>query len=79
MAGQFFNYGSEALTTEVYKYSSSVADPNPGSGDFFPFSEMGKKSRSGSGMNNPDHISESLKTIVWVKIFLMRILDLESF
>jgi hypothetical protein len=33
---------------------------------------MGKK--SGSGMNNPDHISESLKTIIWVKILnsLMR-------
>jgi hypothetical protein len=29
---------------------------------------MGKKSRSGSGMNNPDHISENLETIVWVKI-----------
>jgi hypothetical protein len=24
---------------------------------------------SGSGMNNPDHISESLQTIFWVKIF----------
>jgi hypothetical protein len=24
-----------------------------------------KKSRSGSGMNNPDHISESLETIFW--------------
>jgi hypothetical protein len=23
---------------------------------------------SGSGMNNPDHISESLKTIFWAKI-----------
>jgi hypothetical protein len=31
----------------------SVADPGSG---------MGKKSGSGSGMNNPDHISESLKT-----------------
>jgi hypothetical protein len=32
---------------------------------------MGKKSGSGSGsgMNNPDHISESLETIFWVKIF----------
>jgi hypothetical protein len=30
---------------------SSVADPDPGSG---------KKLRSGSGMNNPHHISESL-------------------
>jgi hypothetical protein len=29
---------------------------------------MGKISGSGSGMNNPDHISESLETIFWVKI-----------
>ncbi len=29
---------------------------------------MGKKSRSGSGMIIPDHISESLETIFWVKI-----------
>jgi hypothetical protein len=29
---------------------------------------MGKKSESGSGMNNPDHISEYLQTIFWVKI-----------
>jgi hypothetical protein len=29
---------------------------------------MGKKSGSGSGMNNQDHISESLETIFWVKI-----------
>jgi hypothetical protein len=31
-------------------------------------SGMGKKLGSGSGMNNPDHISESLETIFWVKI-----------
>jgi hypothetical protein len=31
-------------------------------------SGMGKKSGSGSEMNNPDHISESLETIFWVKI-----------
>jgi hypothetical protein len=31
---------------------------------------MGKKSRSGSGMKIPDHISESLKTIFWVKKIL---------
>jgi hypothetical protein len=31
-----------------------------------PRSGMGKKSRSGSGTNIPDHISESLDT--WVKI-----------
>jgi hypothetical protein len=29
---------------------------------------MGKKSRSGSGMDIPDHISESLETIFRVKI-----------
>jgi hypothetical protein len=29
---------------------------------------MGKKSGYGSGMNVPDHISESLETIFWVKI-----------
>jgi hypothetical protein len=29
---------------------------------------MGKKSGSGSGMTNPDHISESLETILSVKI-----------
>jgi hypothetical protein len=30
---------------------------------------MGKKSGSGSGMNKPDHISESLETTFWLKIF----------
>jgi hypothetical protein len=28
---------------------------------------IGKKSGSGSGMNNPDHISDSLETIFWFK------------
>ncbi len=40
-----------------------IRDPVP----FLPLdpgSGMGKKSGSGSGMNNPDHISESLETIV---------------
>jgi hypothetical protein len=38
---------------------------------------MVKKPGSGSGMNNPDHISESLETIFWVKILntLMWICD----
>jgi hypothetical protein len=35
----------------------SVAEPDPGS-------RMGKKSRS--GVNILDHISESLKAIIWV-------------
>jgi hypothetical protein len=30
---------------------------------------MGKKSGSGSGMNNPDHISESLETICLILQF----------
>jgi hypothetical protein len=48
---------------------TSVADPDPGSSTFLtPRSGMGKKSGSGSGMNNLDHISESLETIFWVKI-----------
>ncbi len=38
-----------------------IFDPSPRSG-------KGKKSRSGSGMNIPDHNSESLETIFWVKI-----------
>jgi hypothetical protein len=29
---------------------------------------MGKKSGSGSGMKTPDHISECLETIFWIKI-----------
>ncbi len=33
-----------------------------------------KKSGSGSGMNNPDHISKNLETILWVKIlYLLKI------
>jgi hypothetical protein len=49
----------------------SVADPDPGSDAFltlYPGYGMGKKAGSGSGMNNPDHISESLETIFWVKM-----------
>jgi hypothetical protein len=40
---------------------TSVADPDLGSGAFStPGSGMDKKSGSGSGMNNPDHISKRL-------------------
>jgi hypothetical protein len=43
----------------------SIADPDPGSGAFLtPVFGMGKKSRSGFGMNIPDHISESSVTIL---------------
>ncbi len=41
---------------------------DPGSGAFLiSGSGMGKKSGSGSGMNNPDHISETLESVFWVK------------
>jgi hypothetical protein len=39
-------------------FVTSFADPDSGSGAFLtPGSGMVKKSGSGSGMNNPDHIS----------------------
>jgi hypothetical protein len=47
----------------------SVADADPRSGAFLnPGSGIGKKSGSRSGMNNPDHIFESLEQIFWVNI-----------
>jgi hypothetical protein len=38
---------------------------------------MGKKTKSGSGMNNPNNIFESLETNSWLKYsnYLMRIQD----
>jgi hypothetical protein len=49
--------------------SNSVANPDPVLfGPLDPRSGIGKKSGSGSGMNNPDHIFESLDTNFWVKI-----------
>ncbi len=48
-----------------------ISVAGPGSDAFLTLylgSGMGKKSGSGSGMNNPDHISESLVKIDWVKI-----------
>ncbi len=55
---------------------SSAADPDPGSSGFLtPGSGMGKKSGSGSGMYNPDHISECIETVLELKYLnsLMRI------
>ncbi len=52
----------------VISFANSVADQ--GSGAFWtPGSGMGKKSGSGSGMNNPEagSISESLETICWAE------------
>jgi hypothetical protein len=59
----------------------SVADPGPAA-FLTPASRMGKKSRSGSGMNIPYHISESLETIFFCLKYLnslMRMRNPESF
>ncbi len=47
----------------------SVADPDSWSGAFWPWIRDGKKNSDPvSGIIIPDHISESLETICWVKI-----------
>ncbi len=58
----------------MIQFVNSVADPDPGSGAFLtPGSGMGKNQDrdpgSGSGMNTLDHVSKSLETIFWVKIW----------
>ncbi len=55
--------GQRHGSPDPYPYQN-VAHPDPGSGAFFD-PGMGKKSGSGSRMNNLDHISESLETIFW--------------
>ncbi len=48
----------------IIRYRAVFADPGPGSDAFLtPGSGMGKISGSGSGMNNPDHISRSVDAI----------------
>ncbi len=63
--GSLFNRNSWNLSTIKTVLRIRIRDPvlfwPPGSG-------IGKKSGSGSGMNNPDHNSESLETIFWVKL-----------
>ncbi len=59
----------KTLDPDVYSIQPKMLDPgvessdaDPGSGAFYtPRSGMGKKSGSGSGINNPNHISQSLK------------------
>jgi hypothetical protein len=67
-----FFYTNLKVLNKFYREArlkSSV--PDPGCGAFLtlgsPGSEIGKKSGFGSGMNNPDHISESLETIFGLK------------
>jgi hypothetical protein len=40
---------------------------------------MGNKSRSGSGMNIPDHISESLETIFGLKLKILKFFDADPY
>jgi hypothetical protein len=66
VAKQFGSFKPPEHTLFLKIFQPSVADPDPGSGDFLtPGSGMGEKQHldpgSGSGMNNPDHISESLE------------------
>ncbi len=70
----------KVLHLDFFYIKNSAA--NPGSGAFLiPGSGMGKTLGSGSGigsgMNEPDHISESLETIFGLKYLnsLMRIRD----
>jgi hypothetical protein len=58
----FLHYSFKNMDTAPKQWEKiSDADPDPGSGNFLtPGSGMGKKSGSGSGMNNLDHIYESL-------------------
>jgi hypothetical protein len=65
-----FSTKTQIVTTPMFiprlvgteKHVISVADPDPGSGaSLTPGSGTGKK--SGSGMNIPDHISDSLETV----------------
>ncbi len=61
------NMSSSFVSSFTALHDSSVADPDPGSAAFLTLgSGMGKK--SGSGMNNPDNISEILETFFQVKI-----------
>jgi hypothetical protein len=56
-----------------------VANPDPGFGAFLtPASGMGKKSGSGSWMNNPDHISDSLETIFWGLKYLNSLIQIRD-
>jgi hypothetical protein len=68
------------LSLSLQEVEASVADPDPGSDAFltlYPGSGMGKKSMSGSGMFI--HISDSLRTIIWVKNLNSGFRDPESF
>ncbi len=60
--GPIFRQDQEVFCGETFAAAGSVADRDLGFRAFLtPGSGVGKKSGSGSGMNNPDHISESLE------------------
>jgi hypothetical protein len=70
--------GRRTRPASIYGSLAVLQIRGPRSGAGTPGSARGKKSRSGSGMNISDHISESAETIFWVKNlkFLNRIRSL---
>jgi hypothetical protein len=55
-------------------FSTSVANPDPGPGNFFG-SGMENNPDSGSGMSIPNYFSESLQTVIWVKNMVLEVLN----
>jgi hypothetical protein len=77
ITGTYYLHGSKKIHTPNQSNFLSAVDQDPGSRAFLTLgSGIGKKSRSGSGMNILDHISESLETILWVKI--LKFLDADA-
>jgi hypothetical protein len=71
-------YSKRKQKSKMWKNTISVANPDPW--PFWPLNpEWVKKSRSGSGINIPDHISWSLEIIFWLKIIKFLDADPESF
>ncbi len=74
------------VVEKIYLVFCSVTDPDPRSGAFltpgsgfrdgYPGNKLDPDPGSRSGMNNPDHISDSLETIFFVKIqYLNSLMD----
>jgi hypothetical protein len=59
---------------ESSTFSTSVADPDPGPGNFFG-SGMENNRDLGFGMNIPDYFSKSLQTVIWVKNMVLEVLN----
>jgi hypothetical protein len=74
------------VSPQAFQQCCSVADPDPGSGAFLPLDpgsgsdiRDGEKSGSVSGMNIPNNFSESLQTVLGLKILKFFDANPESF